>query len=148
MLIVTNTITINANAESVWQILTLPEHTAKYMFGCRTVSDWKVGSLLDWKMMHEGNEIVPVTGMIKVIEPFTLLQYTVIDPFASYPIIPENHLNVTYRLEEKSGITTLTVTQDGFETVAEGEKRYEDVNNNGDGWNPILVQIKAIAEQL
>jgi regulator of PEP synthase PpsR (kinase-PPPase family) len=66
--------------------------------------------------------------------------------YANYPIIPENHLNVTYRLEEKAGITTLTVTQDGFEAVAEGQKRYEDVNNNGDGWNPILVQIKAIAE--
>jgi hypothetical protein len=38
MLKVINSITIN--------------ETPKYMFGCKTVSDWKVGSTLDWKMMH------------------------------------------------------------------------------------------------
>lgn len=117
------------------------------MFGCRTVSEWKVGSTLEWKMMHEGNEIVPVKGIILEYYPCKLLKYTVIDPFAAYADVPENHLNVTYTLDEAAGITTLTVTQDGFETVAEGQKRYEDVNNNGEGWNPILVQIKAIAEE-
>jgi hypothetical protein len=30
--------------------------------------------------------------------------------------------------------------------VADGQKRYEDSYNGGEGWNPILVQIKALAE--
>lgn len=60
--------------------------------------------------------------------------------------IPENYLNVTYTLEEAEGGTKLTVIQDGFEGAAEGDKRYKDVSNNGEGWNSILVQMKEIAE--
>ncbi len=145
---VKNTIDIQASTNTVWDVLVNPQHTKKYMFGCETISDWKVGSTLDWKMMYEGKELIPVTGKILEIEPTRKLKYTVIDPNASYPDIPENHLHVLYTLEEHNGVTTLTITQDGFEDAADGEKRYQDVYNNGEGWNPILVQIKAIAETL
>jgi len=30
--------------------------------------------------------------------------------------------------------------------VADGEKRYEETYDNGEGWNPILVEIKKIVE--
>lgn len=116
------------------------------MFGCETVSDWKVGSRLLWKGHHEGQEMVFVKGFILEIKPNQLLKYSVIDPFASYPDTPENHLNVTYQLTPQNGNTTLTVTQDGFENAADGEKRFKDVSNNGDGWNPILVEIKKLVE--
>ena len=145
-LIVENSVTINAPAAKVWDALVNPEQTKKYMFGCETVSDWQPGSSLLWKMNYEGKEIIPVKGVIKDIEPGRLLTYTVIDPNASYPDVPENYLNVTYRLEEQNGVTVLTVLQDGFEDVAEGEKRYNDVYNNGEGWNPILTEIKKLVE--
>ena len=144
---VINTIIIQAPAKTVWDVLVNPDHTQKYMFGCKTISDWKVGSSLAWKMIHEGKEMIPVKGVILESELNRRLKYTVIDPYASYPDIPENHLNVLYALEEKDGGTSLTVTQDGFEGAADGEKRYQDVYNKGEGWNPILVQIKAIAEK-
>ncbi len=143
---VTNTITINAPAADVWDALVNPAKTKVYMFGCETVSDWKVGSDLLWRGNYEGKEMVFVKGKIKSIEPNKQLVYTVFDPFASYPDIPENHLNVTYKLEQQGQQTILTVIQDGFEGAAEGEKRYEDVYNKGEGWNPILVQIKALVE--
>ena len=143
---VQNCIEINAPIEKVWNILVNPEETPKYMFGCKTVSDWKVGSTLLWSMIYEGKDFIPVKGIIKVIEAPNLLLYTVIDPQADYADIPENYLNVKYELATANGITILTVTQDGFETAADGEKRYKDVYNNGDGWNPILVQIKGLAE--
>jgi len=145
-LIVKNAISINAPVLHVWDALVNPEQTKKYMFGCETVSDWKKGSPLLWKMSYEGNEIIPVKGIILDIIPTRLLKYTVIDPNATYPDIPENYLNVTYELEEKEGVCTLTVSQDGFEDAADGEKRYKDVYNNGEGWNPILVEIKKIVE--
>jgi uncharacterized protein YndB with AHSA1/START domain len=145
-LIVKNTITINAPISTVWDALINPEKTKIYMFGCETVSDWKVGSPLLWRMTYEGKELIPVKGIVLNIQPNRLLKYTVIDPSASYPDIPENHLNVTYELTEQGGQTNLTVSQDGFETAADGEKRYKDVFNNGDGWNPILVEIKKVAE--
>lgn len=145
-LVVKNTIAINAPAAKVWDALVNPEQTKKYMFGCETVSDWQPGSELLWKMNYEGKEIIPVKGVIKDIEPNKVLTYTVIDPNASYPDVPENYLNVTYQLEENEGVTVLTVLQDGFEDAAEGEKRYKDVYNNGEGWNPILIEIKKLVE--
>jgi uncharacterized protein YndB with AHSA1/START domain len=145
-LIVKSEILINASAAAVWDALVNPAKTKIYMFGCETVSDWQAGSNLDWKGNYEGQEMIFVKGKIVNIEPAKLLKYTVIDPFASYPDIPENYLNVTYELAEKGGQTTLTVVQDGFENAAEGEKRYQDTYNNGEGWNPILVEIKKVAE--
>lgn len=144
--IVKSTITINESKSIVWDALTNPDKTKVYMFGCETVSDWKVGSDLLWKGNHEGKEMVFVKGKILMIEPEKFLKYTVIDPFAAYPDVPENYLNVTYELTEQGGQTDLTVTQDGFETAAEGEKRYKDTYNNGEGWNPILIEIKKLAE--
>ncbi|MDB5279150.1 MAG: hypothetical protein JWR61_4105 [Ferruginibacter sp.] len=145
-LVVKNNIIINAPAAAVWDALINPEQTKKYMFGCKTVSDWKVGSPLLWSAMYEGKETVFVKGTIVDIVQQKLLKYTVIDPNATMADIPENYLNVTYELSGPDGEVNLTVTQDGFEGAADGEKRYQDVYNNGDGWNPILVQIKAVAE--
>lgn len=146
-LIVENTITINAPAAKVWDLLVNPEQTRKYMFGCETVSDWQVGSPLLWRGEYEGRQMVFVKGDIVRIEPGKLLVYTVIDPNnTSIPDVPENYLTVTYALAEENGKTILTVSQGDFATVAQGQKRYEETYNNGEGWNPILVQIKALAE--
>lgn len=143
---VKNSILINASAATVWETLVNPECTKKYMFGCETVSDWQVGSSLLWRAMYEGRETVFVKGTISDIVPQKLLKYTVIDPTAAMADISENYLNVTYDLSGPNGEVNLTVTQDGFEGAADGAKRYQDVYNNGEGWNPILVQIKALAE--
>ena len=145
-MIVKNTITLNASPAKVWDILVNPEQTKKYMFGCETVSDWEVGSALLWQGNYEGKTMVFVKGFIKEIQVNKILKYTVIDPNATMPDIPENYLNVTYELSEQNGETVLTVSQDGFETAADGEKRYQDVYNNGEGWNPILIEIKRIVE--
>jgi len=144
--VVENNISIQAPIETVWDMLTNPEQTKKYMFGCEAVSDWKPGSTLLWRASYEGKDMVFVKGHIVAIQPPTLLTYTVIDPNADMPDIPDNYLNVTYELSEQDGTTLLTVSQDGFEKAADGEKRYQDVYNNGQGWNPILVEIKKLAE--
>lgn len=147
-LFVTNTITINASAAKVWDALTNPEKTKIYMFGCETISDWKIGSPLLWKMIHEGKEFIPVKGSIVDIKKDQFLAYTVIDPHnPNIPDIPENYLTVTYDIKPQNGHTLLTVTQGDYSAVAEGEKRYKEAYNNGEGWNPILVQIKKVAEE-
>ena len=145
-LIVKNSIDLNASADKVWNALTNPEQTKKYMFGCEAISDWKEGSSLIWKGVFNGQEIIPVKGSILNIVPNKLLKYSVIDPNAAYPDIPENYLNVIYELSGKNNQTTLTVTQDGFETAAEGEKRFNETYNNGVGWDPILKEIKKLVE--
>jgi uncharacterized protein YndB with AHSA1/START domain len=146
-LFITNSINIHAAASKVWNALVNPEQTKKYMFGCETVSDWKPGSELLWRGEYEGKEIVFVKGKVLQIEPGKYLAYTVIDPNnAAIADMPENYLTVTYALKEENGITNLVVTQGDYSKVAEGEKRYKDSYNNGEGWNPILFEIKKLVE--
>ncbi len=144
-LIITNSIYIKAPAAKVWDALTNPEQTKKYMFGCETVSDWRIGSPLLWRGSYEGKEMVFVKGTILGIRPNEYLVYTVIDPNnPNIPDIPENYLTVTYTLTKENDGTTLTVTQGDYATVADGEKRYKESYNDGLGWDPILVQIKEL----
>jgi uncharacterized protein YndB with AHSA1/START domain len=146
-LIIKNNIIIEAAAALVWDALVNPEQTKKYMFGCETVSDWKVGSDLQWKMVHEGKELIAVKGKILQIEPEKYLAYTVIDPNSSIADIPENYLTVTYSLSTMNGYTSLTVTQGDYKKVADGERRYNEAFNNGQGWQPLLMEIKKLLEQ-
>ena len=146
-LFVKSKITINAPVSKVWDALTNPEQTKKYMFGCETVSDWKPGSPLLWKADYEGKEIVFVKGNIVSIEADKHLAYTTIDPNnTSIEDIPENYLTVTYDLSNENGQTVLTVTQGDYTKVADGERRYQEAFNNGEGWNPILMEIKKLVE--
>ncbi len=144
---VTNEVLIHAPAHKVWEVLTEAVYTRQYMYGCSPETDWHPGSKLDWIMMHEGKEMIPVTGTIKEIMANVKLVYTVTDPNAGWADIPENYLNVTYSLMQQEDDTLFSVKQDGFEGAEDGEKRYQDVYNNGEGWQPILDQIKTIAEK-
>lgn len=145
-LIIENMIEIPAPAANVWDALVNPDKTKQYMFGCETVSDWKVGSALLWKGTYEGKEMVFVKGEIVSIIPAKHLKYTTIDPNSTIDDRAENYLWVTYDLEEDSGTTKLTVRQGDYSTVAEGERRYKESYNNGEGWNPILKEIKKLVE--
>lgn len=146
-LLIKNSIVINAPASKVWDALTNAEQTKKYMFGCETVSDWKKGSSLLWKGFYEGKEVIFVKGNIVDIEPEALLAYTTIDPNDdTVADSPENYLTVTYELSTENVQTVLTVTKGDYSKVAEGEKRYKEAFNNGEGWNPILVEIKKLVE--
>lgn len=145
-LIVRNTIAIDAPVSKVWDALVNPEQTKKYMFGCEPVSDWKPGSTLLWRGSYEGKEMIFVKGNVVKIEPEKFLAYTTFDPNTTMEDIPANYLTVTYELSVHNGQTILTVTQGDFSTVADSEKRYKEVYNNGEGWNPILREIKKLVE--
>jgi uncharacterized protein YndB with AHSA1/START domain len=145
-LIIKNSITINAPAATVWDALANPEKTKQYMFGCETVSEWTPGSELLWKGTYEGNEMVFVKGEILQIQPEKFLEYTAIDPNSDIDDTSENYLRVTYELIPNGEQTILNVTQGDYSTVADGERRYQDSYNNGEGWNPILVEIKKLVE--
>lgn len=146
-LIVKSSIQIAAPAEVVWSWLVTPEKTKLYMFGCEARSNWQVGDTLLWVGLHEGAEMVFVKGKLLEIIPARLLRYSVIDTHAAYADIDHNYLQVQYLLEENDGQTTLTVIQDGFEQAEDGQKRYEETYNNGQGWQPILTAIKSLVEE-
>ncbi|MES2590790.1 MAG: SRPBCC domain-containing protein [Bacteroidota bacterium] len=147
-LFVKNSIRINAPVSKVWDALVNPEQTKKYMFGCETISDWAVGSELLWKGSYEGKDMVFVKGNIVSIEPEKFLEYTTIDPNSTIDYISENYLTVTYSLIEENHQTTLTVKQGDYSKVAEGDRRYNEAYNGGEGWNPILIEIKKLVESI
>jgi uncharacterized protein YndB with AHSA1/START domain len=144
-LIVRNSIMINASPSKVWDALTNPAQTKKYMFGCEALSDWKVGSPLIWKGVFDGKEVVAVKGTVTAIDKNKFLAYTTIDPNGPYADLPENYATVTYTLSEQNGQTKLDVTQGDFAKVADGEKRFAEVSQDG-GWQPLLEQIKKLIE--
>jgi uncharacterized protein YndB with AHSA1/START domain len=144
---IVNTIEIQATPEAVWDALVNPEKTKIYMFGCATVSDWQEGSTLLWQGSYEGKEMVFVKGFIIKIEAPYLLEYSVFDPNSTMEDVLSNYLHVTYKLAVNSNTTLLTVTQGDYTTVADGERRFNESYNNGEGWNPILQAIKQLVEQ-
>jgi uncharacterized protein YndB with AHSA1/START domain len=145
-LVVKNAITIQAPAAEVWDALVNPAKTKQYMFGCETVSDWKIGSSLEWRGVFDGKELIAVKGEILELQPGKRLVYTTIDPNSSIDDVSENYLRVTYDLKPENGHTVLHVEQGDYATVAEGERRYNEAFNGGEGWNPILLEIKKLVE--
>jgi uncharacterized protein YndB with AHSA1/START domain len=146
-LVVTNSITINAPAEKVWDALVNPQQTKKYMFNCEAVSDWKAGSPLLWEGSYNGSPVmVFVKGTIIDIKPGKFLSYTVFDPNnKKLEDKPENYLTVTCELKEEGNQTVLTVTQGDYAKVGDGANRYKHTVDGG-GWQPILEAIKKILE--
>ena len=142
-LIIEDNISINASTSKVWDALVNPEHTPKYMYGCALVSDFEIGSPVLWK---GPGEVIYVKGNLLTFENEKQFSYTVFDPNAAYPDIPENHLSVHCTLEEEGGMTNLKVIQEGYERAAEGQKRYDETMNQG-GWKAVLEGIKKIAEE-
>ena len=140
---ITDTLDIDATAEKVFAVLTEPQFTRQYMFGCSTVSDWQVGSTLTWEGTFEGKHIVAVTGKILELQKPTRFRYSVFDPNGAYKDVPENYLEVSCVIAARGTGVTLTVTQGDYSKVEDGEKRYQDTLG---GWPQILKQIKAIAE--
>lgn len=143
-LFIRNRIVIDAPAQRVWEALVDPQQTKKYMFGCETVSDWQKGSELLWKGQ---DGVIYVKGTISDIRQGESLVYTTIDPLSNIDDISENYLTVTYLLKTENGTTVLEVTQGDYGKVAEGERRYNEAYNGGEGWNPILIAIKGLVEE-
>lgn len=140
-LVVRRTIEIKAPAERIWEILTDPGHTVKYMFGCEVVSDWTIGSPLIWKGAVDG--VVYVKGNLLALEKEKLLSFTVFDPNAGIEDVPSNYTAVTIELTPANGSTTLNVTQGDFTGVVDGQNRFLSAEA---GWDSVLPRIKELAE--
>lgn len=117
-------IILDAPVARVWDALTKPEYTWKYMYECDAFSDWKKGSPLIWKGHKDGK--VYVKGYIVEADPERLLRFTTFGADSKLPDIPANYSTVTYTLTPEGEKTKLTVTDGDFAKIADGEARYKD----------------------
>jgi uncharacterized protein YndB with AHSA1/START domain len=141
-LIVRRSIEIKAPARRIWEILTDPEHTKKYMFGCEIVSDWDIGSALIWRGAADG--VVYVKGDLLALVKEKIFSFTVFDPNAGIEDAPSNYTTVVMELIPGDDSTTLTVTQGNFTGMADAENRFLSAEA---GWDMVLPRIKELAEQ-
>jgi uncharacterized protein YndB with AHSA1/START domain len=133
------TITIHAPVSNVWDALTKPEMIKQYFFGTDTETDWKKGSPIFFRGQWEGKSYED-KGTILDIIPNKLIQYDYWSSFSGKPDIPENYATVTYQLSSEKEETTLTITQDGINTV---EQRDHSESN----WANVLNGLKKLVEK-
>lgn len=146
-LFIAHTIEINATTGNVWDALINPNKTKQYMYNCEPITNWEIGSTLDWKGEYEGKEMVFVTGIVKKFDPLRKLVYTTFDPNSNTENKIENHLTVTYEIKKDNGKVYLSISQGDYAKVEDGQKRYDEAQNDGHGWIDILHKIKEISEK-
>ena len=134
----TTSITINAPAAKVWDVLTDRAKRKEWFFGVDTETDWAEGSSLVHTGEYKGKPYKD-KGEILEVEPGRLLVHTHWSDMSGLPDAPENYQTVTFMLSERGGETTLTVAESNFPG---GGAREESEK----AWNQALEGLKRIAE--
>lgn len=138
-LIIKKSVTLNAPIDKVWDVLTNPELTPKYMYGCALVSNWNVGDKINWEL----NGKVVVTGEIIKIVPGKHLHFTTFDPSMGLGDTSPNYIHVTYTLSANGSETVLEITQGDYQGAENAVQRYED---SVKGWDLVINDLKKVAE--
>ena len=138
------TVTLNVDVNKVWEALTKPEWTKKYMPGIEVISNWEIGSPILWKGRVKGDEKIIMKGSIERIEAGKLLQFTALDLNIKCSDVPSNYVRAKYELTSKFGKTILSVTQGDYSHVTNGQKRFNDAD---DTWNQALNSLKMLIDK-
>lgn len=126
---------IKTTSEQLWKALTSPEFTAKYWWGRRLESDWKVGSEI--RAVYDDNKI-DWQGMILIYQPYTKLSFTF--HLEEIPSLKNDAPSVvTYEIEP-TGKSVIKLTVSHVNLSAKG---FEDVS---DGWPQLLCSLKSLLE--
>jgi uncharacterized protein YndB with AHSA1/START domain len=134
------TIIFDEPISKVWRGITDPAIVKQYFFGTNLKSDWKVGSRIAFSGEWEGHAYED-GGIILEIDPPRLLKYTYWSSMSGTEDKPENYNNITSELNEKDGVTTLTITQ-------EGVKNQEALERSEQNWHAVFDGLKAILKKM
>ena len=129
---------IAAPGERVWEALTDPEQIEQYMFGSSVSTDWKPGSPIVWTGEYEGKRFEDKGRIVEVERP-RRLELTHFSPSSGLEDRPENYHTLVYELEEHSGTTRLSLTQDNNPTP-------EAAEHSRANWQTVLAGLKQVVE--
>jgi uncharacterized protein YndB with AHSA1/START domain len=138
-LISKSSIDINASSPEIWMVLVDPEIAKEYFFGAEIATDWIVGSQITFKDEFNGNKYEE-KGVLLNVEPNTQLQYSHWSNFDGLPDEPENYRTWTFDVNEKGGVTQLSITEDNIPTEKQ-KSRSEEF------WSEALLKIKRLVEK-
>lgn len=142
-LIIRKEIELKAPVSAVWDVLTNPNLTEKYMFGSRALSEWKPGCEIIWKGSISEAGVIEIKGKIIEIVPNKVLEYTCFWPGSELEDKPENYTTIRYELADHGDHTMLSISHGDFSKLDYGEKRY---NESIADWDSILESIRHLAE--
>ena len=127
---------IRTTPEQLWGALTRPELTRKYFHGTDVVTDWKVGSKIEYLLPEkDGKKDVAITGKVLEFTPHRRIVHTF-----SFPSTGDDPTKVTYEIEPVGDMVKLTMTHEGF---AGETKTYQGITK---GWAPIFDGLKSLLE--
>ena len=126
---------IKSTKEKTWDAITRPEATVQYYFGTRIRTSLKPGEVIEYTMVQDGKEVLPVVGEILEVISFKQLSHTF-----QYHDKKEPPTRVTYIIDEVDTGVKLTLIHNGFKSESE---TYHSV---GEGWPIILSGLKSFLE--
>ncbi len=136
-MIIVEEIIFKSPAIEVWDLITNPEKTKQYMFGSEIVSDWQLGSLVEWIGQDEqGKPVVFVVGKVNEIVPLKKIVTSTFDPNSGMEDIPANHIPFSYELEDLPEGVLLRIKQGPFDGAEDAQKRYEE---SAAGWKQMVI---------
>lgn len=138
-LVVSKTITINADTSAVWKALTDPEKIKKYFFGVDVLTTWRPGDAIYFSGTFKGQTFRDKGTIIEVIND-KKLKYDYWSSWAGLEDKPENYSLVTYKLEGNGDQTVVSLVQSGFA---------DEVNHTHAlaSWEQVLEGLKKLVEQ-
>jgi len=126
---------IRTTPEKLWAALTRPEFTRLYYYSADVVSDWKVGSKIEYLGLKDGKTEAALTGEVLEFTPPRRLVHTF-----SFPSTGDEPTKVTYEIEPMGEMVKLTMTHEGF---AGETKTYQMITR---GWTPLFDGLKSLLE--
>ena len=133
------TVKFKAPAAKVWEGLTDTEIVKQYFFGTNVQSDWQAGGPITFSGEWEGKSYED-KGTIQEITPGKYVKYNYWSSMGGTEDKPENYANVSYKVDESNGITTLTITQDNIKDIT--SKEHSEQN-----WQTIFGGLKKLIEK-
>lgn len=124
----------------MWAAVTLPEHVRQWQYGSELSTDWIVGHSIRFSALWQG-ETFEQWGTVEEFSTPRRLRYSLFAPRPGLEERPENYFSMIYELTDVDGATKVSFTH-------EDPREREDVEEESDEENPVLTQLRVVAESL
>ena len=128
---------VTASKETVWEMLTLPEHKEKYMYECQLHTSGVVGAPASWRAKNsDGDWVDHVKAKVLAFEVGKHLAFEIFhEATESYgPAVSELHFYIE-RCEEG---TQIRIAQGDFKVIENGLERCKSCQQ---GWGYVLPEL-------
>ena len=107
---------INTPASRVWQAITNPSIVKQWFFGTTVESSWKVGEPIIFRGEQNGRTYED-KGIIKQIQPGTLLEYTHLSSRTGQDDTPENYEIIRFEFTETEGYISMHIHEENLSSI-------------------------------